>query len=84
MTCKLSGLVTEAGSTEPAALRECVDHLLESFGPGRLLWGSDWPVCELVCSYDDWRKTSDELLAQLSDTERELIQTENARATYGI
>ena len=52
--CKLSGLVTEAGSANPAVLAECVDHLLETFGPRRLMWGSDWPVCELVCSYAEW------------------------------
>jgi L-fuconolactonase len=84
MNCKLSGLVTEAGSAKPAAVQECVTHLLESFGPARLLWGSDWPVCELVCSYEDWHRASDELLAQLSDAERELIQAETARNTYGI
>jgi L-fuconolactonase len=84
MVCKLSGLVTEAGSAAPAALAECVDHLLGTFGPTRLLWGSDWPVCELVCSYQEWRATSDQLLARLSDAERELILSENARTTYGI
>ena len=48
MVCKLSGLVTEACSSDPVVLAECVNHLLESFGPARLMWGSDWPVCELV------------------------------------
>ncbi len=84
IVCKLSGLVTEAGSADPAVLREAADHLLASFGPGRLMWGSDWPVCELVCSYDDWRTTSDQLLAPLSPAQRELINTEVARRTYGI
>jgi len=82
--CKLSGLVTEAGSAEPAALRETVEHLLECFGPERLLWGSDWPVCELVCSYDAWRATSEALLAALDAGQRELILSETARKTYGI
>jgi len=84
IVCKLSGLVTEAGSAEPAALREAVEHLLECFGPERLLWGSDWPVCELVCSYDAWRATSEALLASLDPVQRELIYTETARKTYGI
>jgi L-fuconolactonase len=84
MVCKLSGLVTEAGSAEPAVLEECVDHLLEAFGPARLLWGSDWPVCELICSYADWRATSEQLLARLTVAERELIYSETARKTYGI
>jgi L-fuconolactonase len=84
MVCKFSGLVTEAGSAEPAVLEECVDHLLEAFGPARLLWGSDWPVCELICSYADWRATSEQLLARLTVAERELIYSETARKTYGI
>ena len=84
IVCKLSGLVTEAGSAQPDALREAVDHLLDCFGPARLLWGSDWPVCELVCSYDDWRATSLALLAPLDAAQRELILSGTARKTYGI
>jgi L-fuconolactonase len=84
MVCKLSGLVTEAGRADAAALRDAFDHLLATFGPERLMWGSDWPVCELVCSYDDWRTTSDELLAALAPHQRDLINGEVARKTYGI
>ncbi len=84
LVCKLSGLVTEAHSADPALLREAVDHLLESFGPRRLMWGSDWPVCELVCSYEGWRSASDALLASLSGTERDSIYSGVARVTYGI
>jgi L-fuconolactonase len=82
--CKLSGLVTEAGSASPAALAECVDHLVASFGPARLLWGSDWPVCELVCSYEEWYQTSEMLLVTLSASERQQIYAETARELYGI
>jgi len=84
IVCKLSGLVTEAGSADPAALREAVGHLLECFGPERLMWGSDWPVCELVCSYDTWRATSDALLGALSDAQRAFIHSATARRIYGI
>jgi L-fuconolactonase len=84
MACKLSGLVTEAGSASPAMLADCVHHLLDCFGPSRLLWGSDWPVCELVCSYAEWRTCTDQLLAGLGAAEREQIHSETARKTYGI
>ena len=51
--CKLSGMVTEAGADWTVeALKPYVDHLLESFGPDRLIWGSDWPVCTLAATYD--------------------------------
>lgn len=84
MVCKLSGLVTEAGTADPAALEDCVAHLLDCFGPARMLWGSDWPVCELVCSYEDWVAATDRLLGRLGDAERALILSETARKTYGI
>ena len=82
--CKLSGLVPEALSASPAALAPCVDHLLESFGPRRLMWGSDWPVCELVCSYEEWCQASEMLLIRLSESERAQIYSGTARETYGI
>ena len=58
MVCKLSGLVTEAGSANAAVLEASVEHLLDTFGPSRMMWGSDWPVCELVCSYGEWRSVT--------------------------
>jgi L-fuconolactonase len=84
MVCKLSGLVTEAGSSDPAVLEDCVQHLLAQFGPSRMLWGSDWPVCELVCSYESWRETTDRLLSALCAADRERIDSGTARETYGI
>jgi L-fuconolactonase len=84
MVCKLSGLVTEARSANAAVLEASVEHLLASFGPARMMWGSDWPVCELVCSYGEWRSVTDTLLTKLKVTERELIFSGTARATYGI
>jgi len=82
--CKLSGFVTEAGSADPASMRVCFEHLLAQFGARRMMWGSDWPVCELVCSYDDWRAASDALLSPLDASDRELIFSGVAQATYGI
>jgi L-fuconolactonase len=84
MVCKLSGLVTEAASAEATALEDSVEHLLGAFGPARMMWGSDWPVCELVCSYGDWCNVSDGLLGKLEAHEREQIYSGTARATYGI
>lgn len=55
--CKLSGLLTEAGATPNAkAVAPFVEHLLESFGPERLIWGSDWPVLTLAGDYAGWRE----------------------------
>jgi L-fuconolactonase len=83
--CKLSGLVTEAGPGWTVdALRRYVDHLLECFGPGRLLWGSDWPVVELGGGYRRWWVATGTLLSGLTVAEREAILGGNARRFYGL
>ena len=81
--CKLSGLVTEAGSNWTIDnLRPYADHLLEAFGPDRLIWGSDWPVCTLACSYEDWIQLTGELLQDLSEDEKQAVLGGNADRAY--
>lgn len=56
--CKLSGLVTEADDGWTLDdLRPFVDHVIAAFGPERVMWGSDWPVCRLQSTYGDWLAT---------------------------
>ncbi len=83
--CKLSGLVTEAAPdwTE-ADLKPYVDHLLEVFGPSRLIWGSDWPVCTLAAPYDIWRTTAESLTADLSEAEKAAVFGGNAQSFYRL
>lgn len=81
--CKLSGLVTEAGAGWTAeALRPYVDHLLSTFGPQRLLWGSDWPVVNLAGGYDRWHAATEALLAGLGEADRAAILGGNAARIY--
>lgn len=83
--CKLSGLVTEAGAEwQIDDLRPYVDHLLDSFGPARLIWGSDWPVCTLASSYERWLETTDALLADLTTPERDAVLGGNAARAYNL
>ncbi|NOD64860.1 MULTISPECIES: amidohydrolase [unclassified Ruegeria] len=83
--CKLSGLVTEASADwTNEDLRPYVDHLLDTFGPSRLIWGSDWPVCTLASSYERWCETTDTLLNQLNSTERQAIMGGNAARAYNL
>ena len=83
--CKLSGLVTEAGRDwDVPRLAPFTDHLLQSFGPGRLLWGSDWPVVELAGGYRRWRDASETLLAHLPDADRERVLGGTAAAFYAL
>ena len=68
---KLSGLVTEAKPDWTVEdLRPYADHLLAAFGPGRVLAGSDWPVCLLRAGYDEVVAATDQLLAGLGEAER--------------
>ncbi|KIC37068.1 amidohydrolase [Ruegeria sp. ANG-R] len=83
--CKLSGLVTEANPDWSAeTLRPYVDHLLETFGPNRLLWGSDWPVCTLASSYQRWVDVTEELLAELNSRQRAAVLGGNAARAYKL
>jgi L-fucono-1,5-lactonase len=83
--CKLSGMVTEAGTHWSVdKLRRYADHVLERFGPERVMWGSDWPVVTLAASYSAWSEATDVLLAALSRAEQEAIRGGNARRFYGL
>jgi L-fuconolactonase len=83
VTCKLSGLITEAGMDWRAAdLAPYFRTVLELFGPDRLIWGSDWPVANLAGGYDAWVAASDELLARLTARERAKIRGGNAARIY--
>ncbi|WP_170775689.1 amidohydrolase family protein [Ruegeria lacuscaerulensis] len=83
--CKLSGLVTEAAPDwQIDDLRPYVQHLLDTFGPSRLIWGSDWPVCTLASSYERWLETTDALLSALTQSERDAILGGNAARAYNL
>lgn len=83
--CKVSGLVTEAGSPWSVdELRPYVNHLIEQFGPRRLLFGSDWPVLNLAADYGTWMRTAESLLEGLSAPEQAAIFGGNAVAAYRL
>jgi len=84
--CKVSGLVTEArwDDWDAAALRPYVAHLLDVFETDRLLFGSDWPVCELAASYDQVLAAARSTLAALSAAEAAQVFGGNAARRYGL
>lgn len=83
--CKLSGLVTEAGAGWSIDdLRPYADHVLAEFGPERIMWGSDWPVCRLRCEYGRWRAAAEALCAELDVAQKARIFGGSAAAFYGI
>ena len=85
VVCKLSGLVTEAGAGwTTAQLRPYADHLLDCFGPQRLMFGSDWPVCTLAASYRDVLAVAQTMICRLDRAERAAVFAGTAVAAYGL
>lgn len=83
--CKLSGLVTEAATDWTADdLAPYVDHILAAFGPDRVMWGSDWPVCRLRTEYGDWLATAQHLTDRLNPSEKNAVFAGNAARFYGL
>jgi L-fuconolactonase len=86
VTCKLSGMVTEApwSTWKPADLQPYADTVLEAFGPSRVMFGSDWPVCLLAATYPQVLELAETLTTQLTPTEQTAIFTTTATNTYNL
>jgi len=84
--CKLSGLVTEADWTawRPADLAPYAEHVLSVFGPDRVMFGSDWPVCELAATYEQVVDAAEALTAGLTAAERHEVFEGTARRAYTL
>jgi len=85
-SAKLSGLVTEADwhRWQLADLRPYAEAALEAFGPARLMFGSDWPVCTLAATYPDVLAAAIDLTAGLSTAEREAVFAGTANSVYRL
>jgi len=86
VSCKLSGMVTEANfhNWTIEDLQPYVETALEAFGPDRLLFGSDWPVCTVASSYKRWLDVVKQCTAGLTSDEQDKILGENAQKFYGL
>ena len=82
---KLSGLVTEAGPSWTAEdIQPYAQFLLDRFGPSRVIWGSDWPVCTLASSYELWCQVTEQFLVGFDETERAAVLGRNAVEFYKL
>lgn len=86
VSCKMSGLVTEADWKQwtRESLDPYMDACVEAFGPKRLLAGSDWPVCLLACGYSQWWDLLGDYFACFSEDEVRQIFGDNARSFYRL
>lgn len=83
--CKFSALVTEdLAGCSPDRLRPYAEFLFEAFGPQRLMWGSDWPVCRLRCEHGEWLAAARTLTAGFTPSEQAMIFGGTAARFYAI
>ncbi|MEU8623636.1 amidohydrolase family protein [Streptomyces sp. NPDC048669] len=84
--CKLSGLVTEADAHAwtVAGLRPYADTVIDAFGPSRLMFGSDWPVCRLAATYTEVVEAARTLVDGLGPAEQDAVLATTAERVYGL
>ncbi|MGI9354859.1 MAG: amidohydrolase family protein [Rhizobiaceae bacterium] len=83
---KLSGILAYCAeeSVNLEAVRPYVDHMIESFSPSRLVWGSDWPVVNLKSTLPEWIDIFRNLIEDLSADEKAAISSGNAQRNYDV
>ena len=86
VTCKLSGIMAYCapGTSSYETIRPYVDHVLDCFGPDRMVWGSDWPVVNLAKGLPEWLAVTKTIMSNLSPDESAKIANINAKRIYNI
>ena len=86
VVCKVSGMVTEADweNWKSEDIKPYFEIILENFGPNRLMYGSDWPVCTLAGSYEQVYKLADEFTKNLSESEKKSFWFDCANRAYKL
>jgi L-fuconolactonase len=84
--CKVSGMVTEGDwdNWKKEDFHPFLDEVLEIFGPDRMIYGSDWPVCLLAASYEEQLQIVQEYISKLSESEQEKIMGGNCIKFYNL
>ena len=84
--CKVSGMLTEADhqAWKAEQFRPYLDTVFEAFGPGRLMYGSDWPVCLFAGSYEQAFRLVDDYARGLTEAERSGLFGGNGARFYGV
>lgn len=84
--CKLSGMITRADprNWKPPDLKPYVDHVIEQFGCGRVMFGTDWPICTLAGSYKQAVDALREVLGPISNEHSAMVWGGSARRFYQL
>ncbi|MEM7533781.1 MAG: amidohydrolase family protein [Chloroflexota bacterium] len=85
VVCKVSGIVARAPEGwVPNDLAPTINHCLDSFGPDRVIFGGDWPVCTLGATYEAWASGLRAVIAGRSEEDQRKLLYENAAALYNV
>lgn len=83
--CKISGIIAKAKpGWQPSDLAPIVNHCLDSFGPERVVFGGDWPVCLLGASFLEWTAALNEIISSRPEKEQIALWSENAKRVYRL
>src|SRR5438309_11758553 len=86
LVCKVSGIVASAapGPWTADDLAPIINHVLDTFGPDRVMFGGDWPVCTMAATYRQWVEALRSIVANRPEVDRRKLFHDNAAAFYGV
>lgn len=85
VVCKISGIVARAPEGWTAQdLAPTINHCLDSFGPDRVIFGGDWPVCTVAATYSEWASALREVISNRSDVDQRKLLHDNTVRIYGL
>lgn len=85
VACKISGIIARAPEGWNAdALAPTVNHCLDSFGPDRVVFGGDWPVCNMGASLGEWAAALREIVSGRPEEDQAKLLAANAERLYGL
>jgi predicted TIM-barrel fold metal-dependent hydrolase len=86
VVCKVSGIVASAkpGHWSPDDLAPIINHTLDVFGPDRVMFGGDWPVCTLAATYTQWVGALKAIVRGRKEEEQRKLFHDNALRVYGL
>jgi len=86
VVCKISGIVARApkGTWNADDLAPIINHCLDVFGPDRVMFASDWPVCTRVATFREWVAALKQVVKERSEDDRRKLFADNAIRFYGL
>jgi predicted TIM-barrel fold metal-dependent hydrolase len=83
---KISGFIASStkGAWKVDDLAPLINHTMDSFGPDRVMFGGDWPVCTLAATYKEWVDSLKQVVKSRSEEQQKKLFHDNAVRFYGL